>query len=205
MNLAPRGAAADDKESIALRPSFFGVRKLSFRFYDLNPATQFGKNHRRISTTVIPTGGPRLLRAAVEGPWLDLYPTPTTEMIAALFLPSVKLSPCLLRKRPHTSSIFASTPSNLSTPSPSPKRESALPEDSSLIAPGPSIPSTANGSTANAHPPSTSSAPTTPPTSARSLSPSPVIAAKYQRAPSPSPTTPSPAAPPSSPLPRCNP
>src|SRR5260370_5678805 len=34
MNLAPRGAAADDKESIALRPSFFGVRKLSFRFYD---------------------------------------------------------------------------------------------------------------------------------------------------------------------------
>src|SRR5882672_6486171 len=34
MNLAPRGAAADDKESIALRPFFFGVRKLSFRFYD---------------------------------------------------------------------------------------------------------------------------------------------------------------------------
>ena len=68
MNLAPRGAAADDKESIALRPFFFGVRKLSFRFYVLNPATQFGKNHRRIATAVIPTEGPRLLRAAAEEP-----------------------------------------------------------------------------------------------------------------------------------------
>src|SRR5260370_6604754 len=118
MNLAPRGAGADDKESIALRPSFFGVRKLSFRFYDLNPATQFGKNHRRISTTVFPTGGPRLLPAAVEGPWRDLYPTPTTEIIAVLFLPSVKLSPCHLRNWPRTSSTFASTPSRPSIPAP---------------------------------------------------------------------------------------
>src|SRR6266481_3063416 len=152
MNLAPRGAAADDKESIALRPSFFGVRKLSFRFYDLNPVTQFGKNHRRISTTVIPTGGPRLLRAAVEEPRRDLYPTPTTEIIAALFLPSVRLSLCPLRQRPRTSSTFASTPSSPSIPSPSPKPASAPPVDSPSIARGPSIPSTANGSTASALP-----------------------------------------------------
>src|SRR5258705_6818316 len=154
MNLAPRGAAADDKESIALRPFFFGVRKLSFRFYDLTLPPNPAKNHRRIATAVIPTEGPRLLRAAAEEPRRDLYPTPTTEIIAALFLPSVKLSPCPLRKRPRTWSAFASTPSNLSTPSQFPKPASALPEDSPSTAPGPSTPSTANGSTANAHPPS---------------------------------------------------
>src|SRR6267142_6480235 len=79
--------------------------------------------HRSHSSRV-PFAGPqpRVQRAAVEEPWRDLYPTPTTEIIAALFLPSVKLSPCPLRKRPRTSSTYASTQSSPSIPSPSPKR-----------------------------------------------------------------------------------
>src|SRR6267378_5793997 len=67
MNLAPRGAAADDKESIALRPSFLGVRKLSFRFYDLT----LPPNSARITDASPPLSSRPEARVFCGSQWRD--------------------------------------------------------------------------------------------------------------------------------------
>src|SRR5258708_10615919 len=114
MNLVPRGAAADDKESIALRPSFLLWHRHSWlcSFFSVLPQRTL-RSPRALryifSDSVIPTGGPRRLRAGArflrpacftgtEEPWQDLNVSPTFEILTSP-LSSAKLLECLLLKR----------------------------------------------------------------------------------------------------------
>src|SRR5579864_5133636 len=126
MNLVPRGAAADDKESIALRPSFLWSAAAQLPLLPLSPHHPNNQNPKR-NPGCHPDRRPAPFAGRSGGPWQDLNQTPAAATITSLLLSSARIFPCPLRKPPRASSISAFTPSNPSTPSSSPKPASALP------------------------------------------------------------------------------